>query len=125
MAICSVKNHTENRKALLSELELQEWREALRQEYVRQCRAGDGNNHWPDAEYPISRKWVEQFVATWHARHGWDPRPWEIMMARSGIFRKDSQTRLREVEQACLACGIDPRTTTLAFNRYYRYLILK
>ena len=120
-----MNNRTENRKALPTELELQKWREALREEYVRQCGAGDGNNHWPDAEYPISRRWFDRFVATWRAHHGWDPRPWEIMTARSGMFRKGPQTQLYEAEQACLACGIDPRTTTLACNKYYRYLILK
>jgi hypothetical protein len=125
MPICMVKNHLENREALPSESELQEWREALRQECVRQCRAGDGNNHWPDAEYPISRKWFGRFLATWRARHGRDPRPYEILIARSRIFRKQPQAELREAEQACLACGIDPRTTTLACNKYYRYLILK
>ena len=122
--ICLVKTHTEDREALPNELELQEWREALRQEYVRHCRAGDGNNHWPDAEYPIRRKWFERFVVTWRARHGRDPRPWEILIARSRIFNKNPQTELRDAEQACRACGIDPRTTTLACNRYYRYLIL-
>ena len=120
-----MNNRTENRKALPTELELQKWREALREEYVRQCGAGDGNNHWPDAEYPIGRKWFKRFVATWRARHGRDPRPHEIMIARSRIFTKQPWAELREAEQACLACGIDPRTTTLACNRYYRYLILK
>lgn len=123
MPICLVKNHTENREALPNESELQEWRETLRQEYVRQCRAGDIKNHWPVPEYPISRKWFERFLATCRARRGWDPRPWEISIARSGTFRKDPQLQIREAEQACLSCGIDPRTTTLACNRYYRYLI--
>lgn len=113
MPIYLVKNHPENRKALPSESELQEWREALRQEYVQQCSAGDGNNQWPDAEYPISRKWFGRFVAAWRARHGRDPRPWEILIARSRIFSKQPQAELREAEQACLACGIDPRPRRL------------
>ncbi len=125
MPICLVKSHTENREALPTELELQEWREALRQEFVRQCRAGDLKNHWPTPEYPISRAWLEGFVARWRARHDWDPRPWEVLMARSRAFSKSPLNQLREAEQACLACGIDPRTTTLACNMYYRYLILK
>ncbi len=127
MPICLVKNHTENREALPNELELQEWREALRQKYVRQCQLGDLKNHWPVPEYLISRSWLEGFVVTWRARHGWDPRPWEISIARSGVFGKgkDPQSQLREAEQACLSCGIDPRTTTLASNHYYRYLIVK
>lgn len=41
MSICLVKNHTDNREVLPNESELQEWREALRQEYVRQSAVGD------------------------------------------------------------------------------------
>jgi hypothetical protein len=123
MPVCLVNNHTEDREELPNELELQAWREALRQKYVRQCHVGDLKNHWPTPEYQISRSWLSGFVVIWRARHGWDPRPWETSIARSGVFRKDPQSQLREAEQACLSCGIDPRTTTLACNRYYRYLI--
>jgi len=108
---------------LPTESDLQIWREQLRQEYVNQCANGDKANHWAQPEYVINHSWLSKFVAEWKARWGWFPRRWEILAGRSRAFLSDAQAELREVENACLACGVDPRTTTLASNYFYRYLM--
>jgi hypothetical protein len=113
-----VKNLRQARK-LPNEAKLIEWRESLRQEFVRQYAAGL-RNCWAKPEFHPSTKRCRKFVADWRARHGWNPKSWDIL-GWSDRVTADQQDLLREAEQACLQCGIDPRSTTLGMSRSYRY----
>lgn len=109
-------------KPLPTEAELQRWREALRQEFVRQCAAARARNSWAKPEFHPSPERFRKFVAEWRARHRWNSKSWDIL-GWSDRVTADQQDLLREAEQACLQCEIDPRSTTLGMSRYYRYLL--
>jgi hypothetical protein len=116
-----VKPAQKIRKPLPTEQELVEWRESLRQEYVQSWKNRDTRCTWAEPDWNASAARIAKFIAWWRTRHKGPPQSWDILAWLHHVCA-DHQKLLREAEAACLECGIDPRETTLACSRHYRFL---